>query len=70
MAVGPVLSMKHTKGIMKLAKNENIAYQIDLEAGDTGTEAAAHAVAREGIPVVLLSIRQHAQLLKWSQLTM
>ncbi len=56
VAVGPVLSMKHTKGIMKLAKNENIAYQIDPEAGDTGTEAAAHAVAREGIPVVLLSI--------------
>lgn len=56
VAVGPVLSRKHTKAIMKLAKDENIAYQIDPEAGDTGTEAAAHAVAREGIPVVLLSI--------------
>lgn len=56
VAVGPVLNRKHTKAIMKLARDENIAYQIDPEAGDTGTEAAAHAVAREGIPVVLLSI--------------
>lgn len=56
VAVGPVLSKKHTKGIIELAKDENIAYQIDPESGDTGTEAAAHAVAREGIPVVLLSI--------------
>ncbi len=56
VAVGPVLSRKHAKGIIKLAKEENIAYQVDPESGDTGTEAAAHAVAREGIPVILLSI--------------
>lgn len=56
VAVGPVLSMKHTKAIIKTAKEENISYQIDPEAGDTGTEAAAHAVAKEGIPVILLSI--------------
>lgn len=56
IAVGPVLSKKHTKGIIKMAKDEHISYQVDPEPGDTGTEAAAHAIAREGIPTILLSI--------------
>jgi len=56
VAVGPILSRKDTKAIIKLAKSENIPYQIDPETADTGTEAAVHSVAREGIPVVLLSI--------------
>jgi len=56
LAIGPIISRKHTKECIKLAKEENIPYQIDPEAGDTGTEAAVHAVAREGIPVILLSI--------------
>jgi endoglucanase len=56
IAVGPILNKKHTKACIKLAKDEKIPYQIDPEAGDTGTEAAVHAVAREGIPVILLSI--------------
>lgn len=56
VAIGPIISRKHAKACVKLAKEENIPYQIDPEAGDTGTEAAAHAVAREGIPVILLSI--------------
>lgn len=56
IAVGPILSSKHTKACIKLAKSERIPYQIDPETGDTGTEAAVHAIAREGIPVVLLSI--------------
>ncbi len=56
IAVGPILNRKHTKACIKLAKDEKITHQIDPEAGDTGTEAAVHAVAREGIPVILLSI--------------
>lgn len=56
VAVGPILNSKHTKACIKLAKDEKIPYQIDPEAGDTGTEAAVHAVAREGIPTILLSI--------------
>lgn len=56
VAVGPILNRKHTKAIIKMAKEENISYQIDPEAGDTGTEAAVHAIARDGIPVILLSI--------------
>lgn len=56
IAVGPVLSRYHTKACIKLAKDEKIPYQLDPEPGDTGTEAAAHSVAREGIPAILLSI--------------
>lgn len=56
VAVGPMLNRKHTRACIKLAKDENIPYQRDPEAGDTGTEAAVHAVAGEGIPVILLSI--------------
>jgi len=56
VAIGPIISRKHTKECIKIAREENIPYQIDPEAGDTGTEAAVHAVAREGIPVILLSI--------------
>lgn len=56
IAVGPILNRRHTRACIKLAKDEKITHQIDPEAGDTGTEAAVHAVAREGIPVILLSI--------------
>ena len=56
VAIGPIISRKHAKECIKIANEENIPYQIDPEAGDTGTEAAVHAVAREGIPVILLSI--------------
>ena len=56
VAIGPIISRKHARECIKLAKEENISYQIDPEAGDTGTEAAVLAVAREGIPVILLSI--------------
>ena len=41
---------------MAFAKEEKIAYQVDVEAGDTGTEASALAVSREGIPTALLSV--------------
>ena len=56
VAIGPIISRKHAKECIKLAGEENIPYQIDPEAGDTGTEAAVHAVAREGIPAILLSV--------------
>lgn len=56
IAVGPILNREHVKGCIKLAKDESVPYQIDPENGDTGTEAAAHAVTKEGIPVILLSI--------------
>ena len=56
IAVGPILSREHSKACIKFAKKEKIPFQIDPEPKDTGTEAAVHAVAREGIPTILLSI--------------
>ena len=56
IAVGPILNREHAKACIKLAKKEKIPFQIDPEPKDTGTEAAVHAVAREGIPAILLSI--------------
>jgi putative aminopeptidase FrvX len=56
IGIGPILNREHVKAMIKLAKDEHIPYQIDPETGDTGTEAAAHAVAKEGSPVILLSI--------------
>ena len=56
IAVGPILNREHVKACIELCKDDKIPYQIDPENADTGTEAAAHAIAKEGIPVILLSI--------------
>ncbi len=56
VAIGPVVNMEKTNAMTSLADKEHIAYQMDPEPGSTGTEASALAIAREGIPVVLLSI--------------
>jgi putative aminopeptidase FrvX len=56
VAIGPVVNAARTRELIELAKRERIPVQLDPEPGDTGTEAAALAVAREGIPTLLLSI--------------
>lgn len=56
IGVGPNLHKKLTKQIIETAKDENIPYQIDVEPGDTGTEAWATQVSRKGIPTILVSI--------------
>ncbi|MFZ5988910.1 MAG: M42 family metallopeptidase [Bacillota bacterium] len=56
IAVGPNLHTKFTKKIIDLAKDENIPYQIDVEPGNTGTEAWAIQISRSGIPTLLVSI--------------
>ncbi|HPU45927.1 MAG TPA: M20/M25/M40 family metallo-hydrolase [Thermoclostridium sp.] len=56
IAVGPILSRKHARACIKLARQEKIPYQIDAEEKDTGTEAAVYSSALEGIPTLLLSI--------------
>lgn len=56
IAIGPNLHRKLTKRVMEIAKDENIPYQTDVEPGNTGTEAWATQVSREGIPTVLISI--------------
>ena len=56
IAIGPNLHRMYTKKIMDVAKEENIAYQVDVEPGNTGTEAWATQVSRSGIPTLLISI--------------
>lgn len=56
IGIGPNLHRKLTNKIMDFAKEENIPTQIDVEPGNTGTEAWATQVSREGIPTILISI--------------
>lgn len=56
VAIGPNLHRVYTKKVMDLAKEENIPYQIDVEPGNTGTEAWATQVSRTGIATLLISI--------------
>ncbi len=56
IAIGPNLHKIYTKKVMDVAKEENIAYQVDVEPGNTGTEAWATQVSRSGIPTLLISI--------------
>lgn len=56
IAIGPNLHRAYTKKIIEVAKEENIPYQIDVEPGNTGTEAWATQVSRAGIPTLLVSI--------------
>jgi len=56
IGLGPNLDRKLTQKIINVAKDYNIPYQIDVEPGDTGTEAWAIQVSRCGIPTILVSI--------------
>lgn len=56
IGIGPNLHPGLSQRIIEIAKSENIPYQIDVENGNTGTEAWATQVSRKGIPTVLLSI--------------
>jgi len=56
IGIGPQLDRIYTKKLFKTAKEYNIPYQTDVEAGDTGTEAWAVQVSRAGIPTTLISI--------------
>jgi endoglucanase len=59
---GPVISIganfnsKYTKKIINIAKEEKISYQIDVEPGNSGTDAWFTQVSRKGIPTILISI--------------
>lgn len=56
VGVGPNLHPQLTENMKQIAKDNNIPYQIDVEPGDTGTEAWAVQVSRKGVPTVLVSI--------------
>ena len=56
IAVGPNLHVNLTKKIIDIAKEEEIAYQIEPSPGNTGTDAWAIQVSKTGIPTVLVSV--------------
>ena len=53
---GPNLHRGLTDRLIKISKDEGIPYQIDIEPGNTGTEAWGIQVSRSGIPTVLISV--------------
>lgn len=56
IAMGPNLHKGLTEKMIECAKLSEIPYQIDVEPGNTGTEAWGIQVTRTGIPTVLVSI--------------
>jgi tetrahedral aminopeptidase len=56
ICVGPNVHPKLRKKLMSIAKREDIPFQIEVEPGNTGTDAWDIQVAREGIPTLLISI--------------
>ena len=53
---GPNIHPKMAEKLITLAKANDITYSIDVDGGDTGTDAWAIQVTREGVPTALLSI--------------
>lgn len=56
ICVGPNIHPKLRKKIMDVAKEYNIPYQVEVEPGNTGTDAWDIQITREGIPTLLISI--------------
>ena len=56
VSVGPNLHPKLTRQILDAAKDQGIGVQIDVDSGDTGTDAWEIQVAGTGVPTALLSI--------------
>ncbi len=56
ISVGPNIHPKIGEKLKELAKKNEIKYNIDADGGDTGTDAWAIQVSREGVPTGLLSI--------------
>ncbi len=56
VSVGPNLHPKLTRQLLDKAKEAGIEVQIDVDSGDTGTDAWEIQVAGAGVPTALLSI--------------
>lgn len=56
ICVGPNVHPKLRKKIMEVAKDYSIPYQIEVEPGNTGTDAWDIQIAGEGVPTLLISI--------------
>lgn len=56
VCLGPNIHRKHVKQLMAVLEKQQIPYHIEVEEGNTGTDAWVVQVVREGIPCLLLSI--------------
>ena len=56
ICLGPNLNRRYTSYLRKILEDNGIAYQTEVETGDTGTNAWDIQVSACGIPCVLLSI--------------
>jgi tetrahedral aminopeptidase len=56
VCIGPNIHPKLRKKLMDTAKEYNIPYQVEVEPGNTGTDAWDIQIIGEGIPTLLISI--------------
>lgn len=56
ISTGPNMSRDLTDRAVRLAKEKGIPHQIGVEPGDSGTNAAAVQISREGVATALLGI--------------
>lgn len=56
VCIGPNIHPKLRKKLMEIAKEYNIPYQVEVEPGNTGTDAWDIQIIGEGIPTLLISI--------------
>lgn len=56
VCLGPNLNRTLTSRLIKMLEEKNIAYQTEVETGDTGTNAWDIQVSSCGIPCVLISV--------------
>ena len=56
ISLGPNIHPELSKRLIELAERQEIPHELDVDGDDTGTDAWAIQVARDGIPTALLSI--------------
>lgn len=56
ICVGPNIHPKLRNKLMGIAREYNIPYQVEVEPGNTGTDAWDIQITHEGIPTLLISI--------------
>ncbi|SKA79303.1 endoglucanase [Clostridium sp. USBA 49] len=56
ICIGPNIHPKFRKKLMDIGKEYNISYQVEVEPGNTGTDAWDIQITRNGIPTLLISI--------------
>ncbi|GHV19198.1 endoglucanase [Clostridia bacterium] len=56
IGVGPVCDRKLSEKLIKIAKDSEIPYQIEVMGGRTGTDADDYQISRAGVPTAMISI--------------